>query len=203
MQKRTPWQIFRAVHWALVMRELQTRFGSQNMGYVWAFADPLVMVLFMVLIRTYRRSGGESEYDIAVFLAVCIVPFNFFRLMLNQSLNAFEANRALFIYKQVKPFDTLVARFSVEFFIFFMTTVVFILIGAYYDFDMHVKNINGVILAEIWLIIFSFGVALFFAVLGTFFDLIQKIVKLASLPLFLLSGIFFPAESLPPEVRDL
>lgn len=201
-QKRTSWQIFKAVHYALVMREVQTRFGSTKMGYFWALVDPMIMVLFFATIRTYLGTDSSS-YDYAVFLATGMVPFNFFRMMMTQSTGAFEANRGLFVYKQVKPFDTIFARFGLEVFILLMVTLAFIFIGFYFGFDMKVKNINGVIFAEVWLLIFTFGISILFAVLGTFFNLIKKIVGFMSMPLFFISGLFFTAESLPPNIREL
>lgn len=202
--KRTSWQIFKAVHHALVMREAQTRFSSSKMGYFWAIFDPMVIVVIFATMRSYmgNMSAGAS-YDFVVFLAVGMVPFNFFRMMLSQSSNAFGANAGLFVYKQVKPFDTIVARFGLEVFILIIVTLIFIFIGIYFGFDMQVKNINGVFLAEIWLLIFTFGISVMMAVLGHFFELVKKITGYVSLPLLLLSGLFYTAESLPPEVRDI
>lgn len=201
--KRTSWQIFKAVHHALVMREVQTRFGSRKLGYFWAVFDPMVMVLVFATARTHLGVGSGASYDFAVFLAVGMVPFNFFRMMLTQSSAAFEANKGLFVYRQVKPFDTIVARFGLEVFIMLMVTLIFIFIGLYFGFDLRVKNVNGVILAEVWLLVFTFGVGLLLSVLGSFFELVRKVVNIISLPLFLLSGLFFTAESLPPNARDI
>lgn len=201
--KRTPWQIFKAVHHALVMREFQTRFGKSKLGYFWTLFDPMVIVLVFATLRSHMGMGAGASYDFAVFLAVGMVPFNFFRMMLSQSSAAFEANKGLFVYRQVKPFDTIVARFGVEIFILIMVTLIFIFIGWYFGFDMHVKNINGVILAEVWLLVFTFGISLLLAVLGSFFEIVKKVMNIISLPLFILSGIFFTAGSLPPNVREI
>lgn len=201
-KKRTSWQIFLAVHRALVMREIQTRFASQKMGYFWAVFDPMFMVIVFATLHS-RIGGGYTGFDYAVFLASGMVPFNFFRLMLRLSGNAFESNRGLFVYKQVKPFDTIVSRFTVEAAVLVVMTAVFIFVGFYFGFDMRVKNINGVLFAELWLMVFTFGLSLFFAVLGSFFKMVGKIVTMISLPLLFISGLFFTAESLPPDVREL
>lgn len=203
IKKRSSWQIFLAVHRALVIREFQGRFGKQKMGYFWAFADPLMMVFVMVMIRTARAGDTVSSYDIAVFLTIGIVLFNVFRNVLGQSLGVFDANKGLFTYKQVKPFDAYLARFVVEIFMFFVVTAFFLFIGVYFDYDLHVKNINGVILAELWFMVFVFGLVFLCAVLSTFFETFAKILRVLSLPLFLLSGIFFTAQELPPEVREI
>ncbi len=89
-------------------------------------------------------------------------------------MGAFTANRALFVYKQVKPIDTIIARVLVEIFITGIIILIFVSIGFYFGFDMNIKNLVMVTLGFIWLIFFSLGFGLSIAVANTFYPSIGK-----------------------------
>ena len=201
--KRASFTIFKAVIHALVLREIQTRFGSQKLGYLWAIVDPMAQIIVFAAIKEILHSGALPGIDYPVFLATGFLAYNLFRSITTRSMEAFNANRGLFVYKQVKPFDTLVARAIVEILVMSVATIIFICIGLYFDFNIEVKDFNMVIFAVLWLIIFGFGLGLLFAVLGTFFENFKKIINLLFLPLFFISGLFYTVESLPPIARDI
>jgi len=201
--KRKPFTIFKAVVKALVLREVQTRFGSQKLGYLWAIIDPMAMIVVFSFIKTVISHSSIPGIDYPVFLASSFLAYDLFKNISLRSMDAFVANKGLFVYKQVKPFDTLVSRAIVESLIIGAVTIIFICIGLYFGFDMEVKDLNMVILGFLWIGVFGFGLGLFFAVIGTFYENFKKIVRLLFLPLFFLSALFYTVESLPPIARDI
>lgn len=118
-------------------------------------------------------------------------------------MDAFNANKALFSYKQVKPIDTIFARTMVEFLVITVVTVLFIFVGLYMGYDLSIKNFPMVVFALLWFILFGIGLGVFFAVIVTFFDNFKKIVNLIFLPMLFLSGLFYTVESLPSQARDI
>ncbi|WOE69437.1 ABC transporter permease [Hydrogenimonas thermophila] len=201
--KRKPFTIFNHVVKALVIREIQARFSSQKLGYLWAIIDPMVMIVAFSLVKMLFSHSSNSGYDYPVFLAVNFLAFDLFRNISLRSMDAFSANKGLFVYKQVKPFDTLVSKTIVESLIIGIVTIIFILIGLYFDFNMDVKDINMVIFGFLWIIAFAFGLGLFFAVIGTFYENFKKLVRIAYMPLLFVSALFYTVESLPPVARDV
>ncbi|HSI56065.1 MAG TPA: kpsM protein, partial [Ideonella sp.] len=74
--KRTSWQIQRAVIFALVVRELQTRFGGRLIGLFWVIAEPMVHISIILLIRVVLRQRFSGVMlDSAVYLTVAMIPF--------------------------------------------------------------------------------------------------------------------------------
>ncbi len=203
MTERTSFSIFISVIKALFLREVQTRFGTKDLGYFWAILDPMTQVIIFSLIKGALSERSMIGIDYPVFLATSFLTYNFFRNTMNGSMNAFAANRALFNYRQVKPIDTLVSRFFIEFLIMSMTIIVFISFGLYFGLDVAVKDINMVLIAVLWLGIFGFNIGILFAVIGTFYETFQKIVSFISLPLFFLSGLLYTVDSLPPMIREI
>ncbi|HHO65978.1 MAG TPA: hypothetical protein ENJ71_05620, partial [Epsilonproteobacteria bacterium] len=87
------------------------------MGLFWTFFQPFFQVMLFVLIKVFLFGRTSENFDYAVFLALNFTAFNMFKNIVNKSMGAFTANRGLFVYKQVKPIDTIIARSMVEVFI--------------------------------------------------------------------------------------
>jgi len=203
MIKRTSLEIFNSVVMALFLREVQTRFGTKKMGYFWAIFDAMFMVLIFAGLKTVLSSKSMPGVDYPVFLATGFLAYFLFQHIVKNSMGAFSANQALFAYKQVKPFDTIVTRVFIEILVSSVATLVFIAIGLYFDFDIAVKDFDMVMLAVIWLCLFGFGLGLMFAVLAYFYETFGKVVNVIMAPLLWISALMYTVDSLPPVLREL
>jgi len=202
LKKRNPFTIYRAVISTLVLRELNIRFSSGTLGYFWAFFEPFLQILTLIVIKVAIFGRSDDDVDFAVYLALGFISFNMFRHIVSSSANAFKGNRGLFIYRQVRPIDTIVSKVFVELFISSIILVIFTAIGIYFGFDLNVKNTGMVFLAYIWLVIFSFSFALCVAIISFYFINFKKIVSLLIRVMFFTSAIFYTLHSLPAELRE-
>lgn len=203
MIKRSAFSIFKSVIIALFLREVQTRFGTKRLGYVWAIVDPFTQIIVFSLIKTAVYDNSMPGIDYPVFLASGFLAYNFFKAVMLGSMSAFQANKALFNYKQVKPFDTIIARFILEFLIVSVAILIFIGVGLYFELDVAVKDFNMVLFTFLWLGIFAFGIGVLFSVLAAFYETFTKIIGFITLPLFFLSGLLYTVDSLPQFARDI
>lgn len=203
MTKRSSFSIFKSVVMALFLREVQTRFGTKSWGYLWAVLDPLSMVIAFSLIKSAISERSMPGVDFPIFLATGILTYNFFKSTMTSALNAFESNSALFVYKYVKPIDTLFARFVLEFLVMCFAISFFLSVGFYFGLDISVKNFNYVLVAILWFGIFGFSMGILFAVLSVFYENFKKIISFLLTPLFFLSGLLYTVDSLPPFAREL
>ena len=201
--KRRPYQIFSSVVSALFLREIQTRFGTKKGGYFWALFDAMLMVLVFAGLKSMIADKAMPGIDFPVFLASGFLAFFMFKNIVSGLMGAFSANAALFNYRQVKPFDTLVSRFLIEILISTMATLAFVAIGLYFDFNIAIENFTMVMMAVMWLAIFAFGFGLFSAVLATFFENYAKIVNVIMTPLLFVSALMYTVDSLPPMLREI
>ena len=203
MKKRSPLRIFFSVVKALLLREIQTRFGSQKLGYLWAVVEPMSTIIVFAIIKELLHPNAMPGIDYPVFLASGFIAYFMFKNIVVRSMNSFSANKGLFVYKQVKPFDTIISRALLEFFLTVIIVILFLLIGWYLGFDIVPKNPLMVIVAYIWFAIFGLSLGILFAVLGFFFQNFSKIINLLFLPLFFMSALFYTLDALPPIVRDI
>lgn len=187
---------------ALFLREIQTRFGSRKMGYFWAVVEPSVQILIFTFIHSAIGTANNG-YDIAVFIAVGFLSFNFFKNIMMSCMSSFDANQALFNYRQVRPIHTIFSRVLVEFLIFIFVSFFFLFIGLYFNFDCSVSNLLNTILLLVWFVLFGASLGLLFAVIVSFYETFKKIVTLTSMPLMFISGLFYSLKDLPSNIQEL
>ena len=200
---RNPWKIQKAVILALFLRELNMRFSSGQTGLFWTFFEPFFQILIFVLIKMLFFGQSNGDIDFAVFLALNFTAFNLFRNIVMKSINAFTANKALFLYKQVKPIDTIIARTMVEIFITAIILIIFLLLGLYFNFDIAIKDISMVALGFLFLILFSFSFALLLSVINSFMESVSKLIGFIFTALMFTSAVFYPINILPLEIQTM
>lgn len=200
-QRRSAWEIQRAVIFALVVRELRTRVGGRWLGTVWLIAEPLAHVLLMLTIFTYLRNVSAKHTDFPVFLVTGLLPFFMFRNISLRLADAVASNRGLFNYRQVKPIDTLVARALVEVGLYSAVYLSALVLLAWWGLPAlpHEPLELAAVSAE--LITLGFSIGLVLAVLCHNRPWIRSIVGLLFVPLYLMSGVIFSLASVPAELR--
>lgn len=205
MKKRTPWQIQRAVIFALLMRELKTRFGTHWTGVVWLLGTPLVQVGVLVSFNTFLRGRlHEGLYPYAVFLMVALMPFRLCTGLWMQLMNAAKANQGLFNYRQVVPMDAFISRAILELVLNAVTFVLSMLILARMGLPFTVPE-HLLYLLVVWSIYFLFGVGMgmLLAGLSGLMPRIGTLVGLVSMPLYMLSGVIFAFRAPTADINAL
>ncbi|HZV10011.1 MAG TPA: capsule biosynthesis protein, partial [Novosphingobium sp.] len=94
--------------------ELTTRFGRENIGFLWVMAEPLLFATLVGLL--WRIMHGVSEHGINVFafVATGYLPMVLFRNAVNRSVGLFQANASLMYHRQILIQDFVLVRFCVE-----------------------------------------------------------------------------------------
>jgi capsular polysaccharide transport system permease protein len=201
MRKRSSWEIQSAVVFALLMRELKTRFGGKLVGIFWVLFEPVANVYILLYIRGVLRTraiGPTIEYP--VYHVVAMIPYFAFRSAWFRSMEAVSGNAGLFAYRQVKPADAMVARTVLECIIYFF--VFLLVLGTLAWFGMKFLPDNPLQYLTCWIVnmLLGFGLGECCLVLTHGKPNAKSFVRLMSMPLYLLSGILIPLKSFPPDV---
>jgi hypothetical protein len=64
---RRSWSIQRRVIWALLLREIMTRYGRHNIGFLWLFVEPMLFTLGVTALWTATQSAHGSNLPIVAF----------------------------------------------------------------------------------------------------------------------------------------
>lgn len=187
---------------ALLLRELQTRFGQYRLGYVWIFLEPLFSIGIMLFLFGALMQRTLPGIDYEIFLINGILPFFMFRSGVTQALNAIQSNKGLFSYRPVKPVDALLARNILEFLINFMTYIFFSSALLWFGYSISFDHIPELIFYWSLLFVFMVAFSLIFMVIGDFSKEIGKFLSVAFLMLYLLSGVLYSIHIIPVEYRE-
>jgi capsular polysaccharide transport system permease protein len=199
--KRSSWQIQKAVVFALLMRELKTRFGGRMVGLLWMVAEPMINIAILLALKVLLRERFAGVMiDIAVYLVVAMVPFFIFRNIWTRSMSAVDGNAGLFSYRQVKPADAIASRALMEITLYTLVFFGFLAVFAWLDFQVfpvHPLEYMGIVLMFITT---GIGIGLLSAVVNKFIPGTDTFIRLTAFPLYITSGVLIPIHHFPPLV---
>jgi capsular polysaccharide transport system permease protein len=203
-QSRSAWQIQRVVVFALLLRELKTRFGGRWLGAFGTLAEPLGHALILMAIYVFLRKRTVAGADYVTYLVSGVLPFFMFRNMILRMMAGIDANRALLAYRQVKPIDPLVARAMLEIGIYSVVYLVVLAgIGWFSTYRVIPDNPLELMVVSAALLAGGFGLGLTAAVLTNGLPpMVRRIVFYFFILVYFISGTVFPVHSFPPRILD-
>ena len=95
-QERTTWQRYRHSLWLLTKRDLQVRYTTSVLGYVWSILDPLLMsgIYYFVFVILFGR-GAPIDQPYIVFLLCALLPWTWFNGAVKDMTKAFSREAKL------------------------------------------------------------------------------------------------------------
>jgi len=193
----------RRVLFALMLRNIRTRFFGNGLGYLIAIAWPLSHILIIVAI--YSVAGRAPPYgdSTALFIATGVVPFQIFSYLARFMMIAVMRNRPLLAFPEVKVLDVLLATALLEILAAACVTIVLIIIAWFVGIDIMPRDTVQAACA--------FGAAI---LLGLGFGLFNGVIALAipgwftgyaliSICLWVTAGILFVPDALPSGLREI
>jgi ABC-type polysaccharide/polyol phosphate export permease len=199
----SPWQVNRRVLGALVIREMLTRYGRNNIGFLWLFLEPMLFTLVITAFWAATRAIHGSSIPIAAFALTGYSSVLLWRNLVGRSLNAVMTNRALLYHRQVTVTDVFFARIILE---ILAVSTSFVALGvALVVLGWSTAPEDPLRVAVGWVVLSWFGAALALT-MGGFSEKVSILARLwppFSFILFAFSGVGFLVDALPPSVQSL
>lgn len=197
--QRTSLQIMFDTVYALMVRELKTRFGAKRLGYFWAVAEPVAQASIMAAIWSLMGRNSLSGIPVALFMISGIVPFKFFAKLLPQLTSSVQSNKALFTYRQVSVLDPLVTRLIIEVVTYIVVFCIILAAMAWLGYDIGMQDFLFFVFINLLLIMLGLGLGLMLCVSMAYWEDTAKILSVVMMPMFIISGIFFTATMIPAQ----
>lgn len=198
--RRSPIQIMTDVLFALLLREFQTRFGNRRMGAFWMIFEPMIHVSVILFIFTVIRARSVQGMEYPVFLLSGLIPFFMMRNIAKKLMDSVNANKALFVYPNIKIFDTYIARMLVEIIIYTIIYIIFLFcLGYWFHFNVSIAHPIGFFIALLTGILFSFGLGILLSIFIQVMPTIKSFVGIMFMVFYLISGILFPLWIIPEK----
>jgi capsular polysaccharide transport system permease protein len=197
------WAIQRRVWGAVMMREIQTRWGRRNLGFAWLFAEPLVFAFPVIIMWNMIRSPLENGIPLMPLIWSGYLPLLVFRHVTGNAVYVVRNNAALLYHRSVTPLDIIVARCGLEA-IGNLGAVASSFLILYFlgflDWPVHLPLFLAGNLFMAW---WALAVALIVAAASERTDIVEHIWSVVSYMYMPLSGFWFLAAWLPTPLRHV
>lgn len=194
--------IQRRVVWALVLREMLTRYGRHNIGFLWLFVEPMLFTLGVTALWTATESFHGSDLPIVAFAITGYSSVLLWRNMPGRCIGALSPNLSLLYHRNVRPIDIYLSRLILEAAGATMSFVFLSLLFSFIGWLDPPEDVMQVVAGWLMLAWFGIGLALFLGALAETSETVEKLWHPMSYILFPLSGAAFLVDALPKAAQE-
>jgi len=193
--------IQRRVIWALMMREVITRFGRENVGVLWLFGEPMLFTLGVAALWTAAGFSHGSNLPIVAFAITGYSSVLMWRNTVGRCIGAVQGNMNLLYHRNVRVIDVFISRILLE--MAGATASFIVLLLLFLGIDWIEAPDDMLLVAAGWLMLAWFGAALAMLIgaATTYSEIIDRLWHPAAYLLFPLSGAAFMVDWLTPAMQ--
>jgi capsular polysaccharide transport system permease protein len=193
---------FRVIR-ALVLREVITRYGRHNIGFMWLFLEPMLFTLGVLGVWTLTRSVHGGTLPIIPFALTGYSSVLLWRNAVNRCANAIQPNRALLFHRNVRVLDFFVARLVLE---IAGATISFVFLSLFFIFGewmLPPHDLLKVVVGWSLLAWFASALGLLIGAISERSEVIERVWHTFTYLAFPFSGAVFMVEWLPAKYQVL
>lgn len=187
---------------ALLMREIITRYGRHNIGFLWLFVEPMIFTLGVTVLWNLSGAGHAAKLPITAFAITGYSSVLLWRNTVGKCIVAITPNLSLMYHRNVQVIDVFASRIILEIvgatISFFVLTVIFSFTGWMELPSDFLELLFGWIMLA-WL---GASLGLTMGALSERSDLVVKFWTPVSYVLFPMSGAAFMVDWLPSSAQQ-
>jgi ABC-type polysaccharide/polyol phosphate export permease len=193
--------IQRRVMGALLMREVITRFGRDNLGVLWLVGEPMLFTMGVAVLWSAAGMNHGAGIPIVAFAITGYSSVLVWRNTVGRCNSAIQQNISLLYHRNVRVIDVMATRILIEVCgasgSFIVLSVFFIAV------ELVAPPVDMLQVLGGWLMLVWFGAALALTMgaLTSYSELIERIWHPTAYLLFPLSGAAFMVDWLPPAFQ--
>lgn len=188
---------------ALLMREIITRYGRHNIGFLWLFVEPMMFTLGVMALWSAADMNHGSSIPIVAFAITGYSSVLLWRNSASRCSKAIEPNLSLMYHRNVKVLDIFASRLILE---IMGATVSIIALTLFFSSIGWMELPKDILIAmEGWILLSWFAIALSFIVgaLSERSEMFERVWHVATYLLFPLSGAVFMIHWIPKAAQDV
>jgi capsular polysaccharide transport system permease protein len=197
------WKIQTRVIGALMLRELSTRFGRENIGFLWIMVEPLLFAVLVGLLWRFIKGPTDFGLNIITFVVSGYIPLVMFRSSLNRAINSFTANGSLMYHRQIKILDIILVRCLIELIGHMMAYLFIGLVLGALDIFPWPYDVGWLLLGWAYYGLFTLAICLVVAPLSEMSEVLEKFMPVTGYLMVPFSGTFFLVSALSPKIADV
>lgn len=187
---------------AVLLREVITRYGRRNIGFLWLLLEPVIFTLGVVLLWNLVRHDSGYRVAVTPFIVTGYASLLLWRNCSFRGLKAIEPNRSLLHHRLVTVPDIFIARMLLE--LAGVSASTLVLVAAMLGLELiEWPRDPGLMLAG-WLLMawFSAALGVILGCLSEHSDLVDRLWHPVSYFLLAGSGTFFMVDWLPRAAQE-
>ncbi|MDO8262467.1 MAG: ABC transporter permease [Gallionella sp.] len=188
---------------ALIMREIITRYGRHNLGFLWLFLEPMIFTLGITTLWTIIKATHGTNLPITAFAVTGYSSILLWRNCSNRAVKAIEANLSLLYHRPVKVFDIFAARLILEIAGATTSLIVLTIFFTSMGWMSLPEDILTVIIGWLLLAWFSFALSLIVGAASERSEVVERVWHVFTYLMFPLSGAAFMVDWLPKVAQTV
>jgi capsular polysaccharide transport system permease protein len=195
--------IERQVLYALLMREVITRFGRENLGVLWLVAEPMMFTLGVATLWTVSGFHLGSPIPIVAFAVTGYSSVLMWRNSASRACSAIQQNKPLLYHRNVQLIDVLLTRILIEVVGATGSFIVLSLVFTYIGWMPTPVDLLGVLLGWLMLAWFGASLALLIGAGTARSEIFERLWHPTAYLMFPLSGAAFMVDWLPTPMQHV
>jgi ABC-type polysaccharide/polyol phosphate export permease len=184
---------------ALIRREMLTRYGRNNIGFLWLFVEPMLFTMLVMAIWGVRKSG--LAIPMAAFAITGYPVAMIWRNSVSRGMKAISSNNALLYHRNVRVLDIFISRIVLEVSAVIAAMLFLIVAGIYLGLMPWPENTPKVVFGLALMAWFGFALAMVVGSLAERSEVVNRLWSPFSFFLFISSGIFTLIDWMPPTAQ--
>jgi capsular polysaccharide transport system permease protein len=188
---------------ALMIRQLMTKYGRSNIGFLWLVLEPMILCGGVLATRTLIQAGEENGISLIAILVTGYLPLTLWRHVSGAGVFFLRRNGSMLYHRDITLLDCAFALLFLELggctiagVVVYWTLFTLKLIQPVYDIGLMLQG---------WLSMgfLAFGVMMSFAVLTETYEAAERFVQPFQYLILPICGFFFFVSWLPDYAREL
>lgn len=182
----------RDLTFALVIKEIKSKYKSATLGFLWIFINPLLQMIALTIVFSYFLKFSVSNYPL--FVLSGLLPWTYFSLALSAGTSSLVSNRDLIkkvpFNRELLPISAVLANL--------LTFLAALLLLLLFNLNPALFLLIPIIFIQTLLII---GITLLTSSLDIYYRDVSFIVQAGLMVWFYLTPVFYPVSMVPVNFR--
>lgn len=186
---------------ALMLRNVRTRFFGHGLGYLIAIGWPIAHILILILIFSYSGRVAPYGESAVLFIATGTVPYMVFSYLSRFMMLSTITTKPLVVFPDVKILDVLFSSAILEVLTSCLVVIILLILALISGVDFWPRDLVDASLALLASVLLGIGFGLFNGVIAFAIPFWHTVYALINILLWLSSGVAFVASNLPDKLR--
>jgi len=184
-----------------MLRNIRTRFFGHGLGFLVSIAWPFCHIGVLLLIFTWTDRAPPYGESMALFFATGLAPFMVITYLARWSMISMITNRPLLALPRIKILDLVLAGTILEVLASCCMIIVLVVVLAGFGIDTSPRDPIDAAYAFGAALLLGFGLGIINSILALITYTWVTVYLLATIVLYITSGILFVADALPESLR--